>query len=103
MRLVTVGASPVRTQEAAEKLGAPIASRLPRSYRCTLYVSRAVAAAMDEMTHAPNVSAATGIHPFGGGPWIAAAMVGAKPASAKPICVGMAMPDRRTRVSNISP
>ena len=36
-------------------------------------------------------------------PSIAAAAVGAKPPIAKPICVPIAMPDRRTRVGNISP
>ena len=49
------------------------------------------------------VNSATGTQPFGPGPITAALMVGAKPPSAKPICVPMAMPDRRTRVSNISP
>jgi hypothetical protein len=66
-------------------------------------VSRAVAMATAARTLAPNVSAATGTQPPVPLPAIQAATVGARPPSAKPICVPMAMPDSRTRVGNISP
>ena len=69
----------------------------------TRYVSRAVKAEMADTTAAPVVNAATGIQPVGPVPKMAALMEGAKPPKAKPSCVPMAMPDRRTRVSNISP
>ena len=58
---------------------------------------------MADTTAAPVVNAATGIQPVGPVPKMAALMEGAKPPKAKPSCVPMAMPDRRTRVSNISP
>jgi hypothetical protein len=66
-------------------------------------VSRAVAIATAASTLAPNVIAATGTQPPAPLPAIQSATVGAKPPRAKPIWVPMAIPERRTRVGNISP
>jgi hypothetical protein len=62
-----------------------------------------VATAIAASTLAPNVSTATGTQPPVPGPAIQAATVGARPPSAKPTWVPMAMPESRTRVGNISP
>jgi len=66
-------------------------------------VSRAVAMAIAASTLAPNVIAATGTQPLVPPPAIQSATVGAKPPSAKPTWVPMAIPESRTRVGNISP
>ncbi|MBB4909613.1 hypothetical protein H4W32_003645 [Actinophytocola algeriensis] len=52
--------------------------------------------------HSTAVRTATGTHSEPS-PSTAAAMVGEKPPMANPICVPIAMPDRRTRAVNISP
>ena len=53
--------------------------------------------------HSTAVNTATGTQLVPSSPSRAAAMVGEKPAIAKPICVPIAIPDRRTRAVNISP
>ena len=73
------------------------------SANVTCTVSRAVAIAIAASTLAPNVIAATGTQPPVPSPAIHTATVGASPPSAKPTWVPMAMPERRTRVGNISP
>src|SRR5260370_1343769 len=61
------------------------------------------AAPAGAMTPRAKVRSATGRRALGPLPWTAEAMAGANPGRAKPICVPMAIPERRTRVSNISP
>src|SRR4051812_21524708 len=95
--VATAGAG-VLAPGAADRARTPSISRSGTSE-----VSRAVAIAIAARTLEASVYAATGTHPPAPSPAIAAAAVGAKPPIAKPICVPMATPDRRTRVGNISP
>src|SRR4051812_39501300 len=79
------------------------ASSRPRSRIGTRKPSRIVVTATADTVAAMAVKIATGTQPLMPSRAIAALMVGAKPPSAKPIWVPMAMPDSRTWVGNCSP
>ena len=69
----------------------------------TSFVSRAVSAETAAMTEIVPVKRLMTTQPPSCTPPRAVTMDGAKPAMRKPIWVPIAMPEKRTRVENISP